>query len=287
MIAPVARLCKIRVSALAAATAATGHILASDGVSQAAVAPTLCLFLAACGASALNQVQEIRTDSAMSRTRGRPIPSGQMSAGRATALSAASLAGGLLGLLLCANLTAALLAAAAVIWYNGAYTYLKRVTVFAAVPGGLVGAIPPAVGWTAAGGTAFSPEIVALMVFMFIWQVPHFWLLLLRHSVDYDRAGLPAVTKVFSPEQLGRIIFVWILAAAVCPMIIPVAGGGAYLILPVVLGPTAIWLLPHAARHLGRKRGLEAAGAVYVRLNLYAILVLSSLSAGAILDGKI
>lgn len=287
MIASVARLCKIRVSALAGASAVTGHILARDGVSAGVAAPTLCLFLVACGASALNQIQERKTDSAMSRTKGRPIPSGEMSAGGATAVSLALLAVGLLGLILCSNLVAAALAAAAVIWYNGAYTYLKRVTSFAAVPGGVVGAIPPAVGWSAAGGSVFSPEIVALMVFMFIWQVPHFWLLLLRHNEDYERAGLPAVTKVFSSDQLGRIVLVWILAAAVCPLMIPVAGGGAYPLLPVLLGLTALWIVPYAARHLRGNSGREAAKAVYVRLNVYAILVLASLSAGAILDGTI
>jgi protoheme IX farnesyltransferase len=215
----------------------------------------------------------------------RPLPSGEISSRSAAVISIALLTGGLLALVLLTNALAAALAAGAALWYNGAYTYLKRATGFAAIPGGLVGAIPPAVGWTAAGGAPFSPEIISLMAFMFVWQVPHFWLLLLQHRRDYDRVGFPAVTNVFAPAQLERVVLSWILAAAVSPMIIPIAGGRAYPVLLLLLGLTALWLVPHAAMRLGRGNGATTAGDVYVRLNVHALLVLTSLSAGAILGG--
>ena len=73
----------------------------------------------------------------------------------------------------------------------------------------------------AAGGSLSDPRILALMLFMFIWQVPHFWLLMLNNREDYELAGLPSVTGVFTSSQLGRLSFTWIAAAAVSPLLIP------------------------------------------------------------------
>jgi protoheme IX farnesyltransferase len=282
MILVFARLFKIKISALAAAAAGTGYIMALQGITPGVLAPALGVFLAACGSSALNQVQERQADSAMLRTRGRPLPSGALTGRTALALAAVTIAAGL-GLLLAVDVLACGLTAGAVLWYNAVYTYLKRITPFAAVPGGLVGAIPPAAGWAAAGGALLRPEILSLMLFMFVWQVPHFWLLLMKHSKDYERAGLPAVTNTFSDAQLRRIVFIWILAAAVSCLIVPVIGGGGRLAAPVLFAMAALWLVPHAARHLSRDG--SSAAAVYVRLNVFALIVLSSLSAGAILSG--
>ena len=68
----------------------------------------------------------------------------------------------------------------ALIWYNGIYTPLKRKTAFAVVPGSVIGAIPPMVGYVAAGGSALDPQILAFAFFMFMWQIPHFWLLIMK-----------------------------------------------------------------------------------------------------------
>ncbi len=320
--AALARLAKARISALAGLSAATGYILAASGVSLQAAATAGGVFLIACGSCALNQIQDRTIDSLMLRTRHRPIPAGRIGVPFALAFSLALAAAGSLALYAFGGLLPLVLALLAAAWYNGVYTYLKRYTGYAAIPGGLVGAIPPAVGWTAGGGGLLDPRILSLMVFMFIWQVPHFWLLLLNNVSDYDRAGLPSLTDVFPPRQLRRITFVWILAATVSCLMVPLLGMARPALIVVLLAGAAVWLLPFAAWHLGgsgwkeaddRRRaadpaagmparagvvqlphrplaGLDGgaavgAAAVYVRLNIYALLVLSVLCAGGIMNG--
>jgi protoheme IX farnesyltransferase len=107
------------------------------------------------------------------------------------------------------------------IWYNAVYTPLKKVTALAIIPGSLVGAIPPIVGWIAGGGNIFDPQIILISFFFFIWQIPHFWLLLMVLDKDYQQAGFPTLTQIFNQQQLGRITFVWILATAVTGLLLP------------------------------------------------------------------
>ena len=115
--------------------------------------------------------------------------------------------GGFLVLLLGANLTAALLGMLAVGWYNGIYTPLKRITAFAVVPGAIVGALPPAIGWVAGGQSLGDMRLLALGFFFFMWQIPHFWILTVRCGSDYQAARIPSLTAIFSSAQLARITF--------------------------------------------------------------------------------
>ena len=74
-----------------------------------------------------------------------------------------------------------------VIWYNIVYTYLKRISSLAVIPGSLIGALPPLVGWASSGSSIFSPRPLGIALFFFIWQIPHFWLLLLNFGGDYEK----------------------------------------------------------------------------------------------------
>jgi protoheme IX farnesyltransferase len=161
----------------------------------------------------------------MERTRSRPLPSGKLSPGICLFVSLSlMLAGATILLLHGANPIAWSLGLFAIVWYNGVYTYLKRKTAFAVIPGAMVGGIPPLIGWVSGGGHLLDPEILAISFFFFMWQVPHFWFLLLKFGKDYENAGLPSLTQVFNPAQLGRITFMWVFAAAVTCIIIPLFG---------------------------------------------------------------
>jgi protoheme IX farnesyltransferase len=265
-------LSKVRIACLATASAATGFVLAWRGVSPVMLPMLAGVFLLACGAGALNQAQEGDIDALMKRTRNRPVPSGRIRARGAALVAVALIATG--SALLAAVPVAMLLGFVTVLWYNGVYTPLKRVSAFAAIPGGVVGAIPPVIGWVTAGGSATDPRIVAVAFFFFVWQVPHFWLLLLRIGGEYERAGLPTLTRIFTRPQFARIIFVWMIATVVACMSMPLFGVSSAAWTQAGLIVSSLWLGWHATRMV-RSNGDRLA---FHQINMYALLVISLLS---------
>ncbi len=218
-----ANLCRPAIAFLSACSALTGYLLAPHHPLLKGLLITSGVFLLAAAASALNQCQERDIDSRMERTRTRPIPAGFVTARQALSLGLVLLLTGLCFLLMAGTLPA-FLGACAVVWYNGLYTPLKRITAFAAVPGAVVGVIPPAMGWTAAGGTLSDSRLFPLCFLFFMWQVPHFWLQILDHGNEYEQAGLPALSAKLRKEQLGRMTFIWIFATSVSGLLLPLFG---------------------------------------------------------------
>jgi protoheme IX farnesyltransferase len=91
------------------------------------------------------------------------------------------------------------------------YTPLKKKSALAVVPGAILGVIPPAIGWLVAGHTLFEVEFYALAAFYFIWQVPHFWLLVMLFHGDYKDGGYPTAMRLFGEGTLQRLTFVWLM----------------------------------------------------------------------------
>jgi protoheme IX farnesyltransferase len=173
------------------------------------------VFLLSMGSSAMNQIQERKTDALMERTERRPIPAGIISLRHAIALAFLFLLFGSLLLLATRSLLAAGIGLFTAGWYNLVYTPLKRVTAFAVLPGALIGALPPMIGWTAAGGYLLDTEILIVAMFLFIGQMPHYWLLMVKVGEEFKQAGMPAITSILSLRQIRNISFVWIAAMAV------------------------------------------------------------------------
>jgi protoheme IX farnesyltransferase len=265
-------LCKVRIAVLSTASAATGWLLWERTFSLAMLPAVAGVFLLAAGAGALNQYQERDLDARMFRTARRPLPSGRMRAGSALAVALLLIVGGTA--CLAGSAVAAALGVFTVVWYNGVYTPLKRVSAFAAIPGGVVGSVPPVIGWAAAGGGAADPRIIAVAFFFFVWQVPHFWLLLLRIGDDYARAGLPTLTQVFTRRQLARIIYVWMIATAVACMSMPMFGVASPGWTLAALAAASVWLGWHATAMV-RSHGEVLA---FHQINVYALLVITLLS---------
>jgi len=234
-------LCRPPISLFAACSGLTGYFLTPDRDPWTILLLTAGVFLLASGASALNQYQEQDIDALMERSRRRPLPSGTIEPGNALTLAIVFIVCGLLLLAMIALVVAAF-GAFAVLWYNGLYTRLKRTTAFAAVPGALVGALPPVMGWLAGGGTITDPRIFALAMLFFLWQIPHFWLLLLRNAAQYEKAGLPTLTSLIPPKQLSKITLLWIMAAAVASLAMPLFGiiRSIYAFAPLVI--VAVWV---------------------------------------------
>lgn len=275
---------KVRISLLATATMVAGYVLAYGNVTWDLVFLTVGVFLLACGSSGLNQIQEREIDGKMERTMGRPIPARTVSLRYATVVVVACLTLGSLLILVNSSLLAMGLGWLTVLWYNGVYTPLKRVTAFAAVPGGVVGAIPPVLGWVAGGGSATDPRILAVAVFLFMWQIPHFWLLMLFSAGDdYERAGLPSLTRVFSYAQVARISFMWILGTAIVCLVIPLFG----IIQPgwinIGLFIAGVWLVWRSTNILKATKGVMPFRRAFGHINAYALFVLSLLAIGSVL----
>jgi heme o synthase len=235
-------LCKVQVALASTLACAAAFGLACGRLPVSAASACVGVFLSACGACALNQYQERDRDALMLRTCLRPIPAGRLSRGKALAWSVGLIAAGVVTLLVGSGMTAAWLGLAAVGWYNGLYTWLKRQTAFAVVPGAAVGVIPAAIGWAAAGGALGDARLAALAFFFFVWQVPHFWLLVLAHADDYRRAGFPLVTSALRPEQLLRVVSVWMVVAGLACLLFPVFSVVTSRPTLVLLAASALWL---------------------------------------------
>lgn len=234
---------KFRITWFVAVSTIVGYILAKGTVDLNVLLPIIGVFLIACGSSALNHYQERDTDALMGRTKSRPLPSGRMKPSTALTILIAEIMAGLAILFKFSGLYAGLLGMLAIFWYNAFYTPLKKKTAMAVVPGSLIGSIPPAIGWVAGGGNIFDPEILAIALFFFIWQIPHFWLLLLIYGRDYEKAGMPSLTQIFSQEQLSRITFMWILALVASCLIIPLFGVVDSIIINTLLLLAGAWLI--------------------------------------------
>ena len=273
-------LAKVRITVMVTVTTAAGFILAAEEIALGMIPALLGIFLLACGSSALNHNQEYPMDALMERTKRRPVPSGKVTPQQALIFAMVLIFLGALVLFLGTNWMALALGLLAVVWYNGIYTYLKRRTAFAVVPGSLIGSIPPAVGWVAGGGGLLEPQALMIAFFFFIWQVPHFWLLLLLHGDDYERAGFPSLTTVFSIEQLARITFMWILATAMTCLLMPLFGIVDSLWVNAGLLLSSLWLIYQAVKLLRAENRRFAFGFAFRGINIYALLVLSLLSLG-------
>ncbi|HTQ73900.1 MAG TPA: heme o synthase [Burkholderiales bacterium] len=186
-------LTKPRVVSLIVFCAAIGMFLATPGM----VPPGLLLaavagiWLVAGSAAAVNCLVEQKTDSVMSRTRGRPLPRGELTSRQTLAFAAAIGGAGLWMLYVLVNPLTMWLTFGTFIGYAVVYTVLlKPSTPQNIVIGGASGAMPPVLGWAAVTGDV-APEALLLFLIIFAWTPPHFWALALYRTEDFARAGLP------------------------------------------------------------------------------------------------
>jgi len=272
-------LSRISISLFAACSAATGFFLFSYHQVIGALDIAVAVFFLSCGASAFNQLQERFIDAKMERTRQRPIPSGIISPRQALFFSLSLMSFGLFVLWSGRSEIATVLGLAAILWYNGAYTYLKRITAFASIPGAAVGMIPPAIGWVSAGGSLLDARLATVCFIFFMWQVPHFWLLVLNHGEEYERAGLPSLTSVLGKPQIARLTFVWIAAAAIASFVLPLYGSVRSPLVSFSFFPLAVWLIWNERSLTGMHPLLPPSQLLFRKINIYLFLIMLLLSA--------
>lgn len=263
-IAGMCRLFRLPLALMNGAAALGGYLLCREVPPGAS---GLLLFigvtLMACAASAFNQVIERDVDALMRRTMTRPLPAGELDARRGALIAVLVL---LPGALVLAALGAppVLIALATLAWYLAVYTPLKRRTPFALLAGAFCGALPPLIGWSAARGALSDFRIVLLCGILYLWQVPHFWMLQKRHADDYRLAGLP----LFTPQSFrgpGPFLVLWLAAVVAATLMLPAFG--------LIAGSNAsLWCLAFCLPLLLTPfRRLEAAA--YVGINIFPALV--------------
>lgn len=251
-------LCKPRVVALMLLTAWVGMFLGSYHVDwQTIILATIGIAAVAASAAALNHWIDQEVDRLMRRTCRRPIPTGRVASGKA--LVFASLLGifGLTFLWFLVGRLTALLTFTSLIGYACFYSlYLKWATPQNIVIGGLAGALPPLLGWTAVTGS-FNPQALLLVMIIFVWTPPHFWALALYRIEDYKKAGIPMlpVTHGIAYTKLQILLYTLLLVPCSVLPFLRERGGMLYLIgvlcLDIIFMAYAIQLMrfdkPHFA----------------------------------------
>ena len=203
---------KVRISLPIALSALVGYTMKTGWLSGEVWMLITGVFLMSCSSAAINHIQEYKTDALMPRTKNRPIPSGKISVKGAILVAVSFFAYGAFVLLTSFPPIVFFTSFLTLLSYNVIYTPLKKVTAFAVVPGSLVGALPPYIGWFAGGGELMDERIMWVALFFFIGQIPHFWLLLLMFGKEYTLAGYPSLNSVFNDNQIKRLSYTWILA---------------------------------------------------------------------------
>jgi len=237
-------LSKLKIMIPVSLTGFTGFFVFDPSLSSSIFYVTGAILLLSVAASVLNQLQEAEIDRKMNRTMNRPLPSGNITKGHAIIFFLLNLISGTLILLTAGNLTAAIIGLITIFWYNIIYTYAKRITAFAVVPGAITGALPPLIGWVAAGGGVWDKPIIFLEFLFFTGQIPHFWLMILKYGDEYKKAGMPSLTEVFSTNQINRLTFIWAVSsifAAIFLCYFGIIQSGILIVILLAASAITIW----------------------------------------------
>ena len=238
-------LCKPRVVALMLLTALVGMYLSSPGwiALSTVFSALLGIGLCAGSAAAVNHLVDRHIDAVMARTRNRPIARERISAWQAIAF--ACILGGMgLGILVAfVNYLTAALTFISLIGYAGIYTgYLKRATPQNIVIGGLAGAAPPLLGWTAVTNH-LDPQALLLVLIIYTWTPPHFWALAIYRFEDYKNAKIPMlpVTHGIAFTKLQVLLYTLLLTAVTLLPFVVGMSGWIYLVGTLMLNARFIY----------------------------------------------
>jgi protoheme IX farnesyltransferase len=220
---------KPRVVMLLLLTALVGMCLAT----QTWIDPQVLVFgmlgigLLSSSAAVINHVVDHKIDSLMARTFNRPVATGKVSPKRAVIFAFVLGAIGFVSLALFVNMLTAWLTLASLVGYAFIYTsYLKRATPQNIVIGGLAGAAPPLLGWTAVTGDIHAHALLLVLI-VFTWTPPHFWALAIHREKDYAKAKIPMLPVTHGIDFTKTCVLLYtVLLCLVCflPYLVDMSG---------------------------------------------------------------
>ncbi len=223
-------LCKPRVVALMTLTAVVAMFLAAPPGElswQVLIFGSIGITFAACSGGVMNQLIDRHIDALMARTKRRPLAAGRIQPWKAWIWAGLLMVMSMTMLITLVNFTAALLSFLALIGYAGVYTlFLKRATPQNIVIGGLAGAMPPLLGWTAVTGHIEVPGLLLVLI-IYTWTPPHFWALAIHRYADYAKVNIPMlpVTHGLPLTRLNILLYTLLMIAVTYfPFIINVTG---------------------------------------------------------------
>jgi len=243
------------------------YIMAKGEISTDMFLATFAVLLVAMGVSTLNQVQEHKEDSLMQRTKHRPIASGKWTPRTGIIIAVVLIITSLILIYGLLGMIGVNLFLFAFIWYNIVYTPLKKKSALAVVPGALLGVIPPAVGWLTAGHSLGEVEFYAMGLFYFVWQVPHFWLLVMLHYGDYDNGGYPTAMRLFGKNTLQKLTFVWLVMTIQTGYFMVSIFEPVSMLINILLFVTGLLAFASSLQLLYKKFELKHARKVFVQIN--------------------
>ncbi len=271
-------LMKPRISLLVLLTVSAGFALGStDGWHPVLLANALFgVALVATASSSFNQWLERDSDALMQRTRNRPLPSGRLSPAEVLLFG---LVAGVLGIAWLAafvDAVTAVLATLTLVLYVGVYTPLKRRTSFGTAVGAIPGAMPPVLGWAAAGAP-LDAAAFSLFALLFLWQFPHFLAIAWIYRDQYARAGLRMLPARGQMPRVTGLMAVGYAVVLVPLSLFPAAcglAGNTYLVVALALSCGYLAAAVRFATHesLRSARGLLWTSLVYLPLILATLV---------------
>lgn len=239
------QLTKPKVVALLVLTAWVGMMLAQPGLPKLGlmIAATLGIGLLSAAAAAMNHIVDQRIDAQMARTYNRPVARGRLSTRQAIKFSLLLAGAGFLLLFIAVNPLTAWLTLASLFGYAVVYTmFLKRATPQNIVIGGLAGAMPPLLGWTAMTAEVHAHALLLVMI-IFTWTPPHFWALAIHRRDDYAKVNMPMLPVTHGIEFTKSAIFLYTLVLFLVCLLPYLVGmtGAVYLVGSTVLNLGFIW----------------------------------------------
>ena len=273
-------LTKPRVVSLIVFCAAIGMFLATPGMVPTGLllSAIVGIWLVAGSAAAVNCLVERKIDSVMSRTRGRPLPRGELTSFQTLAFAGGIGAAGLWILYVLVNPITMWLTFGTFIGYAVIYTVLlKPATPQNIVIGGASGAMPPVLGWAAVTGTV-TPEALLLFLIIFAWTPPHFWALALYRTEDFAKAGLPML-PVTHGQRFTRLYVLLYTLVLFASALLPFAYGmSGWIYLAAALALNGLFVRYAVRLYLGYSDALAR------RTFRYSITYLALLFAALLVD---
>ncbi len=274
------QLCKPKVVLLILFTALVGMFLSTEALPpfNAWFWGLIGIALAASAGAALNHWVDEEIDARMQRTHNRPLPKGRISGKQAVAFSLLLAVLSMIILLSFVNQITAILTFASMVGYAIIYSmFLKRSTPQNIVLGGVAGATPPILGWTAVTGEIHG-EALLLFLIIFIWTPPHFWALAIRRVDDYTKVAVPMlpVTHGIAFTKLHILLYTILLVVITLMPFVVLMSGTIYLVGALGLGAGFVFYSLKLYRSDGDQYAMKTFG--------YSIFYLSALFGFLLLD---